>query len=271
MELGVRSPLVDFFKRGEVAKDVRLLAARGALAPRAHEQMALLALLTQDGDPEVCAAAEATLASIPVESLAAFIGRTDVSEGMREFFRGRGVEPVPGADLEGDDPLVDTEPGDAGQPEARGEGEAEGEATEEERMSASQRLGGLNVAQRMKVAMKGTKEERAILVRDPNKLVSVSVLSSPKVTASEIESFAKMGNVSEEVLRLIGMNRAWLKNYGVISALVKNPKTPLSVSLNLVQRLNDKDLKMAVLDRNLQEPLKLAMRKRIVSAGQKPS
>ena len=218
----------------------------------------------------MCAAAEATLASIPVESLAAFIGRTDVSEGMREFFRGRGVEPVPGADVEEDDPLVDTEPGDAGQPEARGDGEG-GRGDRGERMSASQRLGGLNVAQRMKVAMKGTKEERAILVRDPNKLVSVSVLSSPKVTASEIESFAKMGNVSEEVLRLIGMNRAWLKNYGVISALVKNPKTPLSVSLNLVQRLNDKDLKMAVLDRNLQEPLKLAMRKRIVSAGQKPS
>ncbi len=270
MDLGVRSPLVDFFKRGEVAKDVRLLAARGALAPRAHEQMALLALLTEDGDEEIRAAAEATLASIPAESLAAFIGRTDVSEGLREFFRGRGVEPVPGADVEGDEPLVDTEPAsDPGPPAAQGEGE--GEATDDERMSASQRLGGLNVAQRMKVAMKGTKEERAILVRDPNKLVSVSVLSSPKVTASEIESFAKMGNVSEEVLRLIGMNRAWLKNYGVISALVKNPKTPLSVSLNLVQRLNDKDLKMAVLDRNLQEPLKLAMRKRITSANQKPS
>ena len=63
---------------------------------------------------------------------------------------------MPGADIEEDEPLVDT-----GQPEARGGGEA----TDGERMSASQRLGGLNVAQRMKVAMKGTKEERAILVR----------------------------------------------------------------------------------------------------------
>ncbi len=110
MELGVRSPLVDFFKRGEVAKDVRLLAARGALAPRAHEQMALLALLTEDGDEEIRAAAEATLASIPADSLAGFLGRTDVSEGMREFFRGRGVEPAPGADIEEDEPLVDTSP-----------------------------------------------------------------------------------------------------------------------------------------------------------------
>ena len=72
-----------------------------------------------------------------------------------------------------------------------------------------------------------------------------------------------MGNVSEEVLRIIGMSRAWTKNYGVIAALTRNPKTPLSVSINFVARLNDKDLKSISMDRNLQEPLKLAVRKRL--------
>jgi hypothetical protein len=91
------------------------------------------------------------------------------------------------------------------------------------------------------------------------------VLSSPKLTESEVESFAKLANVSEEVLRVIGMNRAWVKNYGVIAALTRNPKTPLSVSLNFVQRLNERDLKMISLDRNLQEPLKLAVRKRLTA------
>ena len=255
MDVGVRSPLLDFFKRGEVAKDVRLLAARGALAPRAHEQISLLAILTEDGDPEVKGAAEATIASIPSESLALFLGRSDVPEGLREFFRGRGIEPVPGGDA-GDEPLIDTEPGSS-------EPMVEEEGTDVDRQSASQRLGQMNVAERMKVAMKGTKEERSILIRDPNKLVSASVLSSPKLTESEVEAFAKMANVSEEVLRIIGMNRAWVKNYGVIAALVRNPKTPLSVSMNFVQRLNEKDLKMIVLDRNLQEPLKLAVKKRL--------
>jgi len=255
MDVGVRSPLLDFFKRGEVAKDVRLLAARGALAPRAHEQISLLAILTEDGDPEVKGAAEATIASIPSESLALFLGRSDVPEGLREFFRGRGIEPVPGGDA-GDEPLIDTEPGTS-------EPIVEEEGTDADRQSASQRLGQMNVAERMKVAMKGTKEERSILIRDPNKLVSASVLSSPKLTESEVEAFAKMANVSEEVLRIIGMNRAWVKNYGVIAALVRNPKTPLSVSMNFVQRLNEKDLKMIALDRNLQEPLKLAVKKRL--------
>ena len=127
----------------------------------------------------------------------------------------------------------------------------------------------MGVAERMKAAMKGTKSERAILVRDPNKLVSAAVLSSPKLTDAEVENFAKLANVSEETLRTIGMNRAWVKNYGIVSALTKNPKTPLAVSLRFVQRLNDRDLKMVALDRNLQEPLKLAVRKRIAEANEK--
>jgi len=257
MDLGLRSPLLDFFKRGEVARDVRLLAASGMLAPRALEQIGLLALLTEDGDDEVRRTAEATLAAIPNESVAGFLGRSDVPEGLREFFRGRGIEPVPGADA-GDEPLVDAEGGAA---------PADPDAGEEDPQSITQKLALLGVADRMKAAMKGSKSERAILIRDPNKLVSAAVLSSPKLTDSEVENFSKLANVSEEILRTIGMSRGWTKNYGVVAALTKNPKTPLAVALRFVQRLNDRDLKMIALDRNLQEPLKLAVRKRI-SEGQ---
>ena len=78
----------------------------------------------------------------------------------------------------------------------------------------------------MKLAMKGTREQRAQLVRDANRMVAAAVLSSPKLTESEVEAFTKMGNVSEDVLRIIGTNRTWLKNYSVTLGLVKNPKTP---------------------------------------------
>ncbi len=269
MDLGFRSPLLDFFKRGEVAKDVRLLAARGALAPRVYEQVALLAMLTDDGDPEVRGAAETTLAAIPKDSLATFLGRPDVSDSLRDFFRGRGIEPIAGGETS-DAPLVDVEgeaveeavDGPSDQPSEEDDGHAD-------RQSTTARLALLGVADRMKAAMKGSKEERAVLIRDPNKLVSVSVLSSPKITESEVENFSKMANVSEEILRIIGQNRAWTKNYGVIAALAKNPKTPLGVSLHFVQRLNDRDLKSVAMDRNLQEPLKLAARKRIVSPDKK--
>ena len=59
--MNVPTPLLDFFKRGEVARDVRLLAAEGALAPRAHEQLAILVLLLEDRDRRFATTADETL------------------------------------------------------------------------------------------------------------------------------------------------------------------------------------------------------------------
>ena len=98
--------------------------------------------------------------------------------------------------------------------------------------------------QRLKIALKGTREQRSVLVRDPNRVVSAAVLSSPKLTDTEVESFARMGNVSEDVLRTIGMTRAWTQNYCVASALIRNAKTPLAISMSLLPRLNERDMKI---------------------------
>ena len=91
--------------------------------------------------------------------------------------------------------------------------------------------------------------------------MAAAVLSSPKLTESEVETFSKMANVSEDVLRTIAMNRSWVKNYGVISGLTKNPKTPPGISMQMLQRLNERDLKMLVIDRNVPESVRLAARK----------
>jgi hypothetical protein len=232
-----------------------MLAARGTLAPRAHEQMGLLLLLTDDPEPEIRRAAEATIALIPRGALEAYLARSDVSESLRGFFAARGIQPAAAAVADAEAPLVEGAAPDAA------------EDPEASRQNPVQRLAAMSIVGRMQVAMKGTREERAILIRDPNKLVSVAVLSSPKVTESEIESFAKMANVSEEVLRIIGNTRAWIKHYGVVSSLCRNPKTPIGISLNLVQRLNDRDLKALAFDRNMQEPLKLAVRKRMIAGS----
>jgi hypothetical protein len=259
MDPGFRSPLIDFFRRGEVTQDVRLLAAQGALAPRALEQLALLVLLADDPDPEIRSATAATLDQLPVQPLRAFLARPDTTPEMRKFFAGRGVEPAaaaagaapPAADF--DEPLVDTlsELPEVGElPPA-----ADPEVVEPKMLST------MSVLDRMKIAMKGTREQRAVLVRDSNKLVSAAVLSSPKVNEAEIEAFTKMGNVSEDVMRIIGQNRAWTKNYGIILGLCKHPKTPPAIAMSFVQRLNEKDLKMISTDRNAKDGLRLLARK----------
>jgi hypothetical protein len=116
----------------------------------------------------------------------------------------------------------------------------------------------MTVGERIKRAMLGTREERYILIRDVNRIVAAAVLSSPKVSETDIEVFARMGNVSEDVLRTIGNSRAWMKRYAVVSSLALNPKTPIAVSLGLVGRLVDRDLKAIARDRNIQEPLRAA-------------
>lgn len=250
MDAGYPSPLIDFFRRGEVASDVRLLAAQGALAPRAHEQLALLLVLKDDPDPAIARTASATIAMLPAASVARFIGRTDVPQPMREFFVARGIQPDPAAaDNEQDDqPLVDS-------PDVAGAQET----TEDPRV-----LSLLPVIERMKLAMKGTREQRSQLIRDSNKLVAVAVLSSPKINESEIENFAKMANLSEDVLRIIANNRAWVKKYNIVAALTRNPKTPTAVAMRFLQRLNERDLKALSLDRNVSEPVRLAARKYLV-------
>jgi len=250
MDPGLRSPLIDFFRRGEVARDVRLLAAQGALAPRAHEQLALLVLLSDDSDPEISRATSGTLAALPEQPLRAFLARSDVPAEMRKFFAARGIDSagVPASDTEA--PLIDTLAELAEVPAA--------EAAED---GERKMLSSLPVIERMKLAMKGTREQRAQLVRDANKLVSAAVLSSPKLTEAEVEAFTKMGNVSEDVLRIIGTNRSWTKNYGVIAGLCRNPKTPPAMSMHMLQRLNERDLKMLSIDRNVPEALRQLSKK----------
>jgi len=254
--------MLDFFRRGDVARDIRLQAAQGAMAPRAHEQIALLMLLVEDHDLEIAAAAEATISMISRPALEAFLARSDASTAVREFFAGRGIQPAAVAAQAADAPLVESKTAD--DPLEAIMAAEEEPADGGVRASTVQKIAGLNVAQRMTLAMKGSREERAVLIRDPNKIVAVAVLSSPKLTETEVESIAKMANVSDEILRMIGFSRAWTKNYTVVHALVKNPKTPVALSMNLLARLNEKDLRNLSTNRNVADVVRVSARKRVV-------
>ena len=252
--MSAQSPLYDFFKRGEVARDVRLLAAQGGFAPRAHEQLSILVLLLDDPDAEIRETAGATLNRLPVEALKMFLARPEVSVNLREFFADRGVFPAETPAIDGETPLIDV-------------AEPEDEdllAEDEDTMSVSQKLQKMSFTQKLKAASKGTREMRSILVRDPNKMIAATVMSSPKLTEQEVESIAGMGSVSDDVLRMIAHNRSWMKSYKIMVRLVRNPKFPVALSMNLLQRVNNKDLALIAIDRNVPEPVRIAARKKTV-------
>lgn len=340
------NPLVAQFQKPGVPRDLRLMAAQGALPLKPADLLELLHTLLSDVEPQIRDTASATMAGFPaeellpicrdkgsppgvlawvvanrterelreaalqnvtladeaIEALAAslpeelaelvvinqtrLLRRTSMLEALetnphlnndqkrrlrelRETFRIGGAEPpqhLPVPAIPPPAPVAEepAEP-DVAQvlPDAPiTESDAmvrylsEEERNEKDKVSAVQRIYRLNTAEKVITALKGSREERAILVRDPNRLVATAVLGSPRLTEAEIESFAGMKSLSDELLRQIGGHREWTKRYGVVANLVRNPKTPIGVSLGLVSRLNPRDIKSLTVDRNVPEVIR---------------
>jgi len=151
------------------------------------------------------------------------------------------------------------------EPEAEAVGEPEAvpeeDLTDERRMALHQRLAYMNVAQRIEVAMKGSREERRVLITSVLKPVWEAVLKSPFLTDVELEAFATMRNVDEEIYRRMAAKPDWVRKYGVVLALIRNPKVPPEVGMSLVKFLRIRDLKSVMNDRGLAEAVRVTARK----------
>jgi hypothetical protein len=132
---------------------------------------------------------------------------------------------------------------------------------EEQRGSALQKISKLDITGRIQLAMKGTKEERSLLIRDGTKIVALAVLESPKISDGEVEKFASQKNVLEAVLRAIPLKRRFMKNYNIVKNLVFNPRTPIDLSLTLMKNLLVGDLKTLAGNKEVSDTVrKLALR-----------
>ncbi len=125
-----------------------------------------------------------------------------------------------------------------------------------ERVSLIRRIMFLNARDRMKLAMKGDREARGILIRDSNRMVAVAVINNPRVTDQEVENIASMRTVADEVLRLIALNRAWARSYPIIHNLVRNPRTPIPTAITTLPRIRTRDLQQLTQNRNVSEAVR---------------
>jgi hypothetical protein len=347
------NPLVDQFRKGGVPRELRLMAAQGALPLKPNDIVELLHLLLSDTDESVRQAAEGTLAglsvdemrpilkdketppgvlawavahreerelrevvlqnpSLPDEAVEALapslpehlaelvvinqvrlLRRTSLLEALesnpglnndqrrrlrelRETFRiGEQAAPPPPPPPAQEPPPVEAAPEEAPEETVTlTEEEAvarllnEDEKQDQEKISVVQKLYRMNTAEKVVQALKGSSGERAVLVRDPNRIVATAVLGSPRLTEVEIERFAAMKNVSDEVLRHIASNKDWTKRYGVVSNLVRNPRTPLALAINMIPRLNPRDMKSIAVDRNVPEVIRKQAQKFVRQVSQ---
>jgi hypothetical protein len=343
------NPLVEQFRRGGVARGLRLMAAEGLLPLKPEDLLELWTDLVRDPDEGVRSAADKSLSSFAAAELRPVLKSRDTAPGvlawavahraepelrevvlqnpslpdeaiealaptlpqalaelvvinqtrllrrtsllvalesnaglnndqkrrlreLRETFRIGEVEAPPSAAPEAPPPEPEPEPeiapvgeGLLTQDEYMVKILSEEERQQAEKVSTVQKIYRLNTADKLITAIKGTREERTILVRDPNRLVSMAVLGSPKVTEAEIEAFSAMKNISDQVLREIGKHREWTKRYTVINNLVRNPRTPIGIALNLVPRLNPRDVKGIAVDRNVPEAVRKQAQKFVKS------
>jgi len=346
-EARATNPLVLQFRRGGVARDLRLMAAQGLLPLKPEDLLELWTGLVGDADEAVRAAAEKSLTDFAAAELLPILKSRDTPVAVLAWAVSRRAEPelreatlqntslpddvierlaptLPQALAElvvinqtrllrstsllvaiesnaglsndqkrrlrelretfrvGEQPAAAPAPASAPPPspaEPAAEPEVEVEAVPEneqliseeefivrtlaeedrqkvEKVSAVQKIYRLNTAEKIITALKGSREERSILIRDPNRLVATAVLGSPRITEAEIESISAMKSVSDEILRTIGNHREWTKRYTVLNNLVRNPRTPVGIALSMVPRLNPRDIKGIAVDRNVPEPVR---------------
>ncbi len=114
----------------------------------------------------------------------------------------------------------------------------------------------MGVKDRVRLGMKGDREARNILIRDPNKLVSSAVVNNPRITEQEVELIAAMKSLSEDILRQIASNRHWSRSYNVMHNLVRNPRTPIANAMTIMSRLQLRDLTGLSKNRNVSDAVR---------------
>jgi hypothetical protein len=111
-------------------------------------------------------------------------------------------------------------------------------------------LAAMTISQRIRRAMLGTSAERALLVRDTNKLVALAAVKSPMIQENEIIRISTARNVSDSVLSAIARSKQWSSNHTIKFNLVANPRTPFLYASKFIGHLREDELKVLAKSKN---------------------
>jgi hypothetical protein len=128
--------------------------------------------------------------------------------------------------------------------------------TDEQRRNLSEKILNMGIPEKQRLAALANREARNLLIRDPNKMISLNVLKNAKINESEILHYARRRDLSPDILSAIAQDQKWKKNYSIKFALASNPKTPFSVSISFVSQLNERDLKLLSRDKSVSSVLR---------------
>jgi len=127
----------------------------------------------------------------------------------------------------------------------------------------------MSMGQKIKLALSGNKSSRGLLIRDSNKMISIAVLKNPRITEDEVLKVANTKGTPEDLLRLIARNKEWIKSYTIKMGVISNPKTPLAISIKLMDSLYENDLQKIAKSKNIPSALASNARRKLEAKGKK--
>jgi hypothetical protein len=109
----------------------------------------------------------------------------------------------------------------------------------------------MGVAEKIKLALRGNKDARQILIRETNKMIRRLVLLNPRISDAEVIAVCRNRSADEELLRVVAERREWMRNYQVRLSLTTNPKTPIVIALRQLSTLGERDLRALAKSKNV--------------------
>jgi hypothetical protein len=286
----------------DAPRDGKLQAARGEIAVSWGDLVTLLYFLAHDPDTEVRATAIHTLRAMPEPQLFAVVesaavhpkildmlarlhypkqaiaakllshpsidSRTAAFLAEKQAETAAETQPVPSPDgVEEAEAVEEADEAMVGNDEVDEVLEENEEVDEESEdfLSKYQLSMKMDVPEKIKVALVGDKEWRTLLIKDPNKLVSASVMKNPRITEAEILAIVSTAIQHDEIIRLICTNKEWVKNYQIRKALVLNCKTPLPAALRFMATLTDKDIAALAKSKNVATVISTQARRQLLN------
>ena len=131
----------------------------------------------------------------------------------------------------------------------------------------AKRIGDMPVQEKIRLALMGDGEARALLVREQNKLILSYLLQNPRMTEHEILRIAKEKSMPEEILHMLSKKKEWMKKYPVRLALAQNPKTRLPLALKLLGTFRDADLRKIARSKDVSAHLSACARRILIKRG----
>jgi hypothetical protein len=137
------------------------------------------------------------------------------------------------------------------------------EVVEEKFLPLHARIAQMTISQKIRTCMLGNASARLLLVRDSNRLVSSAAIKSPGIQENEVILISASRNVSEDVLRIIALDREWTRSHLVKLNLVTNPRTPFAFASKLILHLREHELKALAKSKNVTGAVSTAARQQL--------